>query len=180
MIKLYAKKPKIEESTIDTEITSREIERLQKKIEETSQAIAEVREMQKTEDAELQKLDAEFGGEITRIKKEFARMRERSIEEAVEISNKAKTDALKEILPITDNYFRAKKLFEPLQTDSEKSISEEYDSIFISFQKVIEVFAFRNRLLLSPLIKPSLRRTLGCRELSPWASHSIRPSMRQS
>jgi hypothetical protein len=35
-------------------------------------------------------------------------MKERSIEEAVDASNKAKTDALKEVLPITDNYFRAK------------------------------------------------------------------------
>lgn len=53
-------------------------------------------------------MEEEFGDEITRIKKEFARIKERSIEEAVEISNKAKSDALKEVLPITDNYKRAK------------------------------------------------------------------------
>lgn len=123
-------------------ITSREIEKLQKKIAETSKAIAEVRLLQGAEDKELNKLEAEFGGEITRIKKEFARMKERSIEEAVEVSNKAKTDALKEILPITDNYFRAKKVFEPLQTENEKAISAAYDQIFASFQKVIEVPPF--------------------------------------
>ena len=46
--------------------------------------------------------------QIARIKREFARMKERAFEEATDISNKAKLDAIKEVLPVTDNYYRAK------------------------------------------------------------------------
>ena len=53
---------------------------------------------------EINKLDEQYGSEISRIQKEFARMKERSYEEATEISNKAKIDALKQILPIADGY----------------------------------------------------------------------------
>lgn len=66
-------------------------------------------------------------------------MKERSIEEAVEASNKARSDALKEILPITDNYFRAKGLFGAPQSDSEAAIMMKYEDAFNSLQKVIEV-----------------------------------------
>ena len=66
-------------------------------------------------------------------------MKERAIEESLEASNKAKSDALKEILPITDNYFRAKGLFEPTQTDNEIKILELYEKSFAAFQKVIGV-----------------------------------------
>ena len=86
--------------------------------------------------------------QITRIKKEFARMKERSIEEAVDVANKAKSDALKDILPITDNYFRAKGLFEPLETDNEKAIAATYDKLFDLFQSVIEDFGVKRVISL--------------------------------
>ena len=98
----------------DQEVTSTEIERLRKKIEETNTMIETVRAQRGEEEKILAQLEEEFGGEIARIKKEFARMKERSIEEALEISNKAKSDALKEVLPITDNYYRAKTVFDPI------------------------------------------------------------------
>ena len=89
-----------------TEVTSPEIISLRKKIANTNALIAQVKEDRKKEEEDLAKLDAEFGGEIARIKKEFARIKERAVEEAAEASYKAKADALKEVLPITDNYFR--------------------------------------------------------------------------
>ena len=61
-------------------------------------------------------------------------------EETRELANKAKIDALKEVLPITDNYFRAKQLFVPIQTDSEQIIQDTYDEIFSSFSQVISEF----------------------------------------
>jgi peptidyl-prolyl cis-trans isomerase B (cyclophilin B) len=67
-------------------------------------------------------------------------MKERSFEEATEIANQAKVGALKEVLPITDNYFRAKSVFEPLQTDGEKFVAQTYDDVFTAFSKVIEDF----------------------------------------
>jgi len=66
-------------------------------------------------------------------------MKERSIEESVEASNKARSDALKDILPITDNYYRARGLFGEAQSDSETAILEKYEEAFNSLQKVIEV-----------------------------------------
>jgi molecular chaperone GrpE len=122
------------------EITSDEITKLRKKIENLNTVIASVREERTVEEAELAKLEAEFGDEITRIKKEFARIKERSVEEAVEISNKAKIDALKEVLPITDNYYRAKSVYEPITAEGELKIMATYDEIFVDFMKVIEGF----------------------------------------
>lgn len=122
------------------EITSDEIIKLRKKIENLNTVIASVREERTVEEAELAKLEAEFGDEITRIKKEFARIKERSVEEAVEISNKAKIDALKEVLPITDNYYRAKSVYEPITAEGELKIMSTYDEIFVDFMKVIEGF----------------------------------------
>ena len=78
----------------DQEVTSKEIERLRKKSEELVASIATVKEQRAEEEKLLEQLEAEFGGEISRIKKEFARMKERAIEESVEISNTAKSDLL--------------------------------------------------------------------------------------
>eukprot|EP01038_Epipyxis_sp_PR26KG_P014010 gene14010-18790_t len=122
------------------ELQSPEIAKLKNRITELTSTIVEVRANKVNEEKEIKKLDEEFGGEIIRIKKEFARMKERAFEESTEISNKAKIDALKEVLPITDNYYRAKKLFDPPQTGSEQKLLSVYDDIFASFSKVIEGF----------------------------------------
>jgi molecular chaperone GrpE len=122
------------------EISSPEIIRLTKKLESLSLTLATIKEEKLSLEKDLAKLDEEYGSEITRIKKEFARMKERSYEEAREAANKAKIDALKEVLPITDNYFRARQLFQPAQNESEDRILGMYDDIFKSFSKVIEDF----------------------------------------
>lgn len=130
----------ITEADDKAKLSSKEITRLEGKLEELKAQLASVREARKQSEAELATLDKEFGGEIARIKKEFARMKERAWEEAAEIDNKAKTDALKEVLPITDNYARAKSLFVPSQSDDEGAILEAYDQVFKSFTSVIEGF----------------------------------------
>ena len=122
------------------DITSPEIERLNKKLETLSSTLTNLKDERKVVDEELAKLDNEYGSEITRIKKEFSRMKERSYEETRDLANKAKIDALKEVLPITDNYFRAKQVFHPIQTDSEQNIQNIYDDIFSQFSKVISDF----------------------------------------
>ena len=127
----------------DQEVTSKEIERLRKKRDELVASIATVKEQRAEEEKLLEQLEAEFGGEISRIKKEFARMKERAIEESVEISNTAKSDALKEVLPITDNYYRAKTVFEPITSDGDKAVMAAYDHIFEEFMKVIEGFGVK-------------------------------------
>jgi molecular chaperone GrpE len=109
-------------------------------IDDTFKEIEIVRQNRSVEENELKILEAEYGPEIVRIKKEFFRIKERSYEETAEISSKAKIDALKEVLPITDNFFRAKNLFLPLQTDNEKLIMDKYEEIFDSFSKVIADF----------------------------------------
>ena len=133
--------PTNEDKIDESLIVSKEINRFEKKLVELQNEIDKVRQNRKEEEEILDKLDKEFGSEIARIKKEFARIKERSYEETLEVSNKAKVDALKEVLPITDNYFRAKKVFEPINNDSgEGTIYDTYDKIFASFTKVIEEF----------------------------------------
>ena len=124
----------------EVELSSPTITSSLNKIESIKKTIEEVKSSIKSESDELSKLESEYGSEITRVKKEFARIKERSYEEAAAISSAAKIAALKEVLPITDNYFRAKKVFEPLQSDGERLVLQTYDEIFSSFSKVIEGF----------------------------------------
>ena len=85
-------------------LTSNEISKKLKKIEELKITLENVRKEISEEQETFATLDAEYGSEIARVKKEFSRMKERSYEEATEISNAAKLAALKEVLPITGVY----------------------------------------------------------------------------
>lgn len=121
--------------------TSPNIVKLQNKIKELEKSIDEVREERFEVEATITKLDKEYGDEISRIKREFARMKERAFEEATAVASKAKVDAIKEILPVTDNYFRARGIYEPLiSTAQETAILASYESTFLSLQKVLEDF----------------------------------------
>ena len=71
-------------------LKSPEITKKLKKIEDLTNTLENVRKEIKEEDEMFAKLDAEYGSEIARVKKEFSRMKERSYEEATEISNAAK------------------------------------------------------------------------------------------
>lgn len=121
-------------------LSSPEITRLRAKIAEVQANIDSVRAETKQENEKLRALDDEYGSEIARVKKEFARMKDRAYEEAATESKKAKVDAIKEVLPIADNYMRAKTLFNPLATEGEQRIGKVYDEVFDSFNKILQDF----------------------------------------
>lgn len=92
------------------------------------------------EQATLDQLEQEYGPEIARVKKEFARMKERSYEESAAAVKKARVEAIREILPLTDNYLRAKKVFEPLDTSEVQQIGAAYDHLFGKFSSILRDF----------------------------------------
>lgn len=124
----------------EEDVKSKEIDRLLKKIEATENEITATINQREKDDVTLKELEAEFGDEIARVKKEYARMKERSYEESQAETLEAKSKALSDVLPITDNFFRAKPLFEPQETDKEKDIMAAYEGVFQEFQKVLEDF----------------------------------------
>jgi len=95
----------------EEDVKSREIDRVLKIIDEMKLEIQTVRDNKVADDEQVKINDEEFGDEIARVKKEFARIKERSYEEAKQASNEANAKALTEVLPITDNYNRARPLF---------------------------------------------------------------------
>ena len=124
----------------EEEIKSKEIDRLQRKIEATESEITATISQREKDEKTIAELDAEYGEEIARVKKEYTRMKERSYEEALTETLEAKSKALSDVLPITDNFFRAKPLFEPQETANEEAIMAAYDGVFDEFQKVLEQF----------------------------------------
>ena len=124
----------------EEDIKSREIDRLLRKIETTNNEIAATISQREKDEATLKQLDEEFGEEIARVKKEYARMKERSYEEAQAETLEAKSKALVDVLPITDNFFRAKPLFVPQETENEKAIMAAYEEVFAQFQEVLQSF----------------------------------------
>jgi molecular chaperone GrpE len=121
-------------------LNSNIIVKFKTKIEETQASIASIREEIKSVEANLEGLEAEFGSEIARVKKEFIRIKERSYEEAVASANNAKVSAIKEVLPVTDNFERAKSLYLPLETDGEKAIMALYENVIVDINKLIADF----------------------------------------
>lgn len=121
-------------------ISSKEINRLVKKIDDMKKEIESFKQANIKDEETLKALDDEYGSEIDRVKKEFSRIKERAYEEARELRLKAKVDSVKDILPITDNYFRAKGIYEPTQNDSEKGVLDIYDHIFNKLFNILEEF----------------------------------------
>lgn len=128
------------EDLSEENLMSGTIVKFKKQIEETLAKTEEIKEEIAEVEKNLENLDAEFGSEIARVKKEFSRIKERSYEEAVVLTNKARAEAVKEILPVTDNFGRAKALLEPLETDDEKAIMEYYEKIVGDIDSLISSF----------------------------------------
>lgn len=124
----------------ESELSSPKITKYLKQIEEHNASLNSITRERDELEQEYNRLDKEYGSEIARVKKEFTRMKERAIEESTEIVSKAKVDALKEVLPINDNYYRAKGLYQKTEEPRELEINRVYEDIFISFGKVIEDF----------------------------------------
>jgi hypothetical protein len=78
-----------------TKITSKKIRALERKIADMAHVLAGVQAARAVEEEGLKTLEAEFGPEISRISKEFTRMKERAVEENSEVIAKAKADAVK-------------------------------------------------------------------------------------
>jgi len=82
------------------EITSKEIRALERKIADMAEVLAGMQAARAAEEEGLKALEAEFGPEISRISKEFTRMKERAVEESSEVIATAKADAVKVTLTV--------------------------------------------------------------------------------
>lgn len=130
----------ITEAFDESDLQSPEITRLRRAIDDTYAQVAKVQEQLEEEKALLKQLDDQYGPEIARIKTEFAVIKERTYAEADLAAAKARGDALKEVLPITDNFLRIKQLYKTLQSDNEQQIFQAYESISDEFSKLIGEF----------------------------------------
>ena len=70
----------------EADVKSKEIERLMAKIETTQNEIISTISQREKDEATLKELDSEFGEEIARVKKEFARMKERTRRQLSELA----------------------------------------------------------------------------------------------
>lgn len=151
----------VEDTLINPEnITSKKITKYEKDIAELKVTIENLRQSRKQDEGELETLNKEYGSEIERVKKgnplnsrsmiyinifslvtlEFSRIKERAQEESRELQKQAKVDAVKAILPINDDYLRAKSVYLPLQNENEEAILSYYDGIFTKLGKILEEF----------------------------------------
>lgn len=121
-------------------VSSKEIERLETILSELQQKVEVVDKEISSEQAELTRLDNEYGSEIARVKKEFNRIKERAGEESREAFKNAKVDAIKAVLPITDNYLRAKQVYGSSLSEGEEKIMTVYNGIFDQFNSVLAEF----------------------------------------
>jgi molecular chaperone GrpE len=126
----------VEEGVLKSLESRADIKMLREKIQSLqNQTLQIAEEIEKT-----RKLVAEncekYGPEVARISTEYERMKARSKEESQLIAENVKLDALKDILPILDNYLRAKKALQP-ETPREKEILHAYDQIFELLEKEI-------------------------------------------
>lgn len=121
-------------------LTSPTIEKLLSSIEDVRSSIQKTRLEVGAANEEVRKADEEYGPEVSRVRKEFARMKERSHVEAEALSNKAKAAALKEVLPILDTYSQAKKLFDPVDSGDEEAVDKAYSDVFNAFGDIVRGF----------------------------------------
>jgi len=121
-------------------LTSPAIEKLLASIEDVKSSIQKTRLEIDAVNEELRKANDEYAPEVNRVRKEFARMKERSLVEAEALSNKAKAAALKEVLPILDTYSQAKKLFDPVDPGDEEAVDNAYSDVFDAFGNVVRGF----------------------------------------
>jgi molecular chaperone GrpE len=130
----------LKRDTVTTGTSLQSLDLLRCQILERKKQLSAIEQEIDDSEKELYKLEQEYGSEINRVRKEFARMKERSYEEAAAAVYKARVDAIREILPVGDNYTRAKKVFEPLVTQEEQEIADAYDKLFTKFNEALERF----------------------------------------
>ena len=123
-------------ATQDGDITSspvflkKKVDVLTKELEDYSAKIEEVL-------AAKQVVDEEWGPKLQNLRNEYSAIRERTYNASVDALSVSTADVLKEVLPVTDNFYRAKDQINA-ETDREKEIAAVYETIG---QKLQDVFA---------------------------------------
>lgn len=135
----------------EEEITSPQIKSLRKKILDTEALIKSISADTDKINQEIKQLDIQYGDQIDTINQDFARLKQRSHQEAKEVNFRAKADAIKEVLPITDSFFKYKELYAKLQSPNEKKIAHAYEELFDSIEDIIHYFGAKR---LSALGQP--------------------------
>lgn len=72
----------------------------------------------------------ERSNQYMRIAADFENFRRRSQKEKEELEQQAKRNTILEVLPVIDNFERARSQFNNLQTDAEKNIHKSYQSVY--------------------------------------------------
>ena len=85
---------------------------------------------------------AEWGPQIERLQSEFSFLQARSFNESREADTVARATVIKEILPIVDNFERAKGALKA-NTDAEEKILETYENIFENINSVLASFELK-------------------------------------
>lgn len=71
----------------------------------------------------------DLNGQYRRLAADFENFRKRTQKEKEDLEVQIKCNTLKKLLPVIDNFERAKKLIKP-QTDAEKNIHKSYQSVY--------------------------------------------------
>lgn len=122
------------------EIISPQIKLLQKKIEETKTLINNLTIETDKINNEIKQLDEQYGDQIETITQDFQRLKQRSYQESKEVTFRAKADAIKEVLPVTDAFLKYKQLYSKVQDPEEKKIAQAYEELFEGVEDIIHSF----------------------------------------
>jgi len=94
-----------------------------------SEISAEVLDAFKTTAEIAQAQLEEFKGQYTRLAADFENFRKRTQKEKQELEEQAKCSSIKELLPVVDNFERARAHIKP-QNDGEMTIHKSYQSVY--------------------------------------------------
>ncbi len=95
---------------------------------------------------EVEALQAQFSDEAHRLREEFRDMQERARREQEELVSKAALNAMRDVLPIADNFQRVNQFYENPESrkdesENERRIYELYNECFQKLMKTIESFS---------------------------------------
>lgn len=102
---------------------------------ESSEPSAQQAELQNTINALTREIDSlkaqieDRTGQYMRIAADFENFRKRTQKEKEEQEEQVKCNTIKELLPVVDNFERARSLIKP-QTDAEMNIHKSYQSVY--------------------------------------------------
>ncbi len=115
-----------------------EISDLKNVASELEASIQKLKTQISKEEESLQNI--ETNEDLVRVTKEFVRMQERAIERQPIVTNNAIAEAFTDILPIIDNYRRARQVHEIDPSPNKLKALEKYDGVFESILTVAKEF----------------------------------------